>query len=62
VRKIGHLRWKQRLGPVGIGWKLGMPPSTVHAVLVRLRLNRLHHVDKRTVRWFAVTNTTPRGR
>jgi transposase InsO family protein len=48
VRKIGHLRWKQRLGPVEIGWKLGMPASTVHAVLVRCRLNRLHHVDKRT--------------
>lgn len=48
VRRIGHLRWKQRLGPVGIGWKLDMPASTVHAVLVRLRLNRLHHVDKRT--------------
>jgi transposase InsO family protein len=48
VRKIGHLRWKQRLGPVDIGWKLGMPASTVHAVLVRCRLNRLHHVDKRT--------------
>lgn len=25
-----------------------MPASTVHAVLVRCRLNRLHHVDKRT--------------
>lgn len=48
VRKIGHLRWKHRLGPVGIGAKLGMPASTVHAVLVRCRLNRLHHVDKRT--------------
>lgn len=48
VRKIGHLRWKQRLGPVGIGAKLGMPASTVHAVLVRCRINRLHHIDKRT--------------
>lgn len=25
-----------------------MPASTVHSVLVRCRLNRLHHVDKRT--------------
>src|SRR5215218_2908611 len=48
VRKIVHLRWKQRLGPVQIGAKLAMPASTVHAVLVRCRLNRLHHVDKRT--------------
>jgi transposase InsO family protein len=48
VRKVVHLRWKQRLGPVAIGAKLSMPASTVHAVLVRCRLNRLHHVDKRT--------------
>ena len=48
VRKVVHLRWKKRLGPVGIGAKLGMPASTVHAVLVRCRLNRLHHVDVRT--------------
>ncbi|UFS59380.1 IS481 family transposase [Subtercola endophyticus] len=48
VRKIGHLRWKQRLGPVAIGAKLGMPASTVHAVLVRCRLNRLGYIDKHT--------------
>jgi transposase InsO family protein len=48
VRKIVHLRWKKRLGPVAIGAQLGVPPSTVHAVLVRVRLNRLHHVDVRT--------------
>ncbi|SDS32390.1 IS481 family transposase [Microterricola viridarii] len=48
VRKIVHLRWKKRLGPVAIGAKVGMPASTVHAVLTRCRLNRLSHVDKRT--------------
>ena len=48
VRKIVHLRWKKRLGPVAIGARLGLPASTVHAVLVRCRLNRLHHVDVRT--------------
>jgi transposase InsO family protein len=48
VRKVVHLRWKKRLGPIAIGAKLGMPASTVHAVLVRCRLNRLHHVDVRT--------------
>jgi transposase InsO family protein len=48
VRKVVHLRWKKRLGPVGIGVKVGMPASTVHAVLVRCRLNKLHHVDVRT--------------
>jgi transposase InsO family protein len=48
VRKIVHLRWKQRLGPVAIGAQLNMPASTVHAVLVRCRLNKLWHVDQRT--------------
>jgi leucine-zipper of insertion element IS481 len=44
VRKIVHLRWKQRLGPVEIGDRLGVASSTVHAVLVRCRLNRLTHI------------------
>jgi transposase InsO family protein len=48
VRKIVHLRWKKRLGPVQIAGKLNMPASTVHAVLVRCRLHRLSHVDRRT--------------
>jgi len=48
VRKIVHLRWKQRLGPVEIGDRLGMPSSTVHAVLVRCRLNRLTHLHRAT--------------
>ena len=48
VRKIVHLRWKKRLGPVGIAGRVGVPASTVHAVLVRCRLNRLRHVDVRT--------------
>ena len=48
VRKIVHMRWKKRLGPVGIGARLGVPSSTVHAVLTRCRLNRLRHVDVRT--------------
>ncbi|WP_448060548.1 IS481 family transposase [Cellulomonas hominis] len=48
VRKIVHLRWKKRLSPIEIGARLGMPASTVHAVLVRCGLNRLSHVDVRT--------------
>jgi transposase InsO family protein len=48
VRKIVHLRWRKRLGPVAIAGKLGMPASTVYAVLVRCRLHRLWHVDRRT--------------
>jgi transposase-like protein len=48
VRKIKHLRLKRRWGPVGIAVKLGMAASTVHRVLVRLRLNRLAWMDRST--------------
>jgi transposase InsO family protein len=48
LRKIVHLRWKQRLGPVEIGDRLGMASSTVHAVLVRCGLNRLAYIDRAT--------------
>jgi transposase InsO family protein len=48
VRTIVHLRWKKRLGPVAIADRLGLAPATVHAVLVRCRINRLSHVDRRT--------------
>lgn len=48
VRKIVHLRWHHRLSPLAIASRLSMPASTVHAVLVRCRLNRLSHIDIRT--------------
>ena len=48
VKKIVHLRIRKRLGPVQIAGRLGMNASTVHAVLVRCKLNRLTHVDVRT--------------
>ena len=48
VRKIVHLRWKQRLGPVAIADKVGLAASTVHAVLVRCQINRLSAVDRVT--------------
>ena len=48
VRRIVQLRWRHRLGPVQIGGQLGIPASTVHAVLVRCRLNRLSHIDRVT--------------
>jgi transposase InsO family protein len=48
VRKIVHLRCKQRLGPVEIADRLGMASSTVHAVLARCRINRLSHLDRAT--------------
>jgi hypothetical protein len=43
-----HLRVKKRLGPVQIGGRIGVPASTVHAVLVRESLNRLAWVDRAT--------------
>jgi transposase InsO family protein len=46
VRLIVRLRWRQRLGPVQIAGRLGLPASTVHAVLVRCRINRLAHLDR----------------
>ncbi|MCW2587140.1 MAG: family transposase [Frankiales bacterium] len=48
VRRIVHLRWRKRLGPVQIAGQLNMPASTVHAVLTRCRLHRLSHVDRKT--------------
>jgi len=48
VKKIVHLRIRKRLGPVQLAGRIGMPASTVHAVLTRCRLNRLSHVDVRT--------------
>jgi transposase InsO family protein len=48
VRTIVRLRWRHRLSPLAIASRLLMPASTVHAVLVRCRLNRLSHLDIRT--------------
>jgi len=48
VRRIVRLRWRHRLGPVQIAGQVGMQASTVHAVLVRCRINRLSHIDRVT--------------
>ena len=48
VRRIVRLRWRLRLGPVQIAGRLGLPASTVHAVLLRCRINRLSHIDRVT--------------
>jgi transposase InsO family protein len=48
VRQIVRLRWRHRLGPVQIAGQLGLPASTVHAVLVRCRINRLSRLDRVT--------------
>jgi len=50
VRQIVRLRWRQRLGPVQIGGRLGIPASTVHRVLVRHGMNRLRWLDRPTGR------------
>jgi hypothetical protein len=46
--QIAELRAALKLGPVRIGYRLGVPPSTVHRVLVRLGLNRLAWMDRPT--------------
>jgi transposase InsO family protein len=48
VRRIVRLRWRHRLGPAQIAGQLGVPASTVHAVLVRCRINRLSRIDRVT--------------
>lgn len=48
VKRIVEARWRRRLGPVQIGGELGIPASTVHAVLVRCRVNRLNRIDRVT--------------
>lgn len=48
VRRIVQLRWRHRLSPLAIASRLSLPASTVRAVLVRCRLNRLSHLDIRT--------------
>ncbi len=48
VRRIVAVRWRLRLGPVQIAGRLGIPASTVHAVLVRCRINRLTSLDRVT--------------
>jgi transposase InsO family protein len=44
--QIAELRQVLKLGPARIGYRLGVPGSTVHRVLVRLGLNRLSWMDR----------------
>lgn len=48
VKRIVKARWRRRLGPVQIAGELGLPASTVHAVLVRCRMNKLRAIDRAT--------------
>jgi transposase InsO family protein len=47
-RRIVGLRRSRGLGPARIAGIVGLPASTVHAVLVRHGLNRLDHLDRAT--------------
>ena len=46
--QIAELRRELKLGPARLGARLGIAPSTVHRVLVRLGLNRLAWIDRPT--------------
>jgi hypothetical protein len=48
--QIEELRRTLNLGPARIAYRLGVPASTVHRVLVRLGLNRLAWMDRPTGR------------
>jgi transposase InsO family protein len=48
VKRIVKARWRRRLGPAQIAGELGLAASTVHAVLVRCRINRLSRIDRVT--------------
>jgi transposase InsO family protein len=47
-RRVLQLRHAHRLGPVRIGWRLGLPASTCHAILRRAGVARLAHLDRST--------------
>jgi transposase InsO family protein len=46
--QVAELRRTLKLGPARLGPRLGLAPSTVHRVLVRLGLNRLAWMDRPT--------------
>lgn len=62
TRPIVALRWRKRLGPVQIAGRVGIPASTVHALLVRCRINRLPVSTGPPVSLYAATNTSILGR
>lgn len=49
-RRIVALRQSRRLGPARLAGIVGVPPSTVHRVLVRHGVNRLRWMDRLTGR------------
>jgi transposase InsO family protein len=59
--EVERLRRDEKIGPVRIAARLGMVPSTVHRVLVRLGLNRLAWMDRPTGRVIRRITTTRPG-
>jgi transposase InsO family protein len=49
-RRIVALRQSRKLGPARLAGIVGVPPSTVHRVLVRYGMNRLRWMDRPTGR------------
>ena len=58
---IAQLRTSLKLGPARIAGRLGLNPSTVHRVLVRLGLNRLAWLDRPTGRVIRRIHTSQPG-
>jgi len=60
-RRILRARRKLRRGPDELGFQLGIPASTVHAVLRRHGVSRLKHLDRPTGRVVRRIETTRPG-
>jgi transposase InsO family protein len=48
VKKVIRKRCKKRIGPLELGRRTGLAPSTVHRILVEHRMNRLQYMDRAT--------------
>lgn len=62
AKRIVKARWRRRLGTAQIAGELGVPESTIHAALMRARINRLSHIDRVTGDPPAPTSMTIPGR
>lgn len=49
VRRVARARLRFRRGSRFLGWMLGLASSTVHRILCRLGLNRLHRISQQPV-------------
>ncbi|WP_373995722.1 helix-turn-helix domain-containing protein [Streptomyces sp. NP160] len=62
VKKVVHLRWKQRLSPLAIASRTGLPASTIHAVPGYQPGIAVVRVPQPPARCPSVTNTTAPAR